>query len=511
MEDKKYSWQTFTGAGLLLLLLLVLFLPRMEISGDKYISMAVDANQYAKDQDEKAAKKTNADKRIKKYEKDTKDRKKKEKEFDKKIDKEDQDTLNGFQLGKWALTVGEDDLDFQGVTYVKGKKIKDSGVQNVFRWIGIATYLPAVLAIFGIVFLLILGKGSGVNLVVCGSVAALCSLFTTYFLPGMIWNKISSYVKEFSLIDDQVLVIKGVGKHTISLMMSEFSSWGYLAGIAIDLFLIVAGILFMTALRPKESAIDEDNPWDEMPEMALDGMGSSPYGLQNGDPNFGAPGGGSYGQQNGTPNFGAPGGGSYGQQNGAPNFGAPGGGSYGQQNGDPNFGAPGGGSYGQQNGAPNFGAPGGGSYGQANGLNGGGTPNPDDLSITLGFDGNPPNASLQRQVEQAKQQNPASPKGRLLGVAGQYAGFEMEFDAGEEIVFGRDPKHCKLLFEYSKVSRKHCGVRFDAASGKYQVTDYSSNGTLLSTGQSAKAGSYITADPGTILYLANKHEAIQLM
>ena len=102
------------------------------------------------------------------------------------------------------------------------------------------------------------------------------------------------------------------------------------------------------------------------------------------------------------------------------------------------------------------------------------------------------------------------PEGRITVVSGEHQGKTFTFRAGEEMILGRDPALSSIVFQYPKVSRRHCGIRFDAASGNYQVTDYSSNGTRLSNGAMVSAGSYTTIAPGTVIYLGNQHEAIQV-
>lgn len=118
---------------------------------------------------------------------------------------------------------------------------------------------------------------------------------------------------------------------------------------------------------------------------------------------------------------------------------------------------------------------------------------------------------LQGNINQIATQPAASfAKGVLCGVSGQYEGIEIEFETGEEIILGRDPRYCKLIFDYPKVSRKHCGVQFDAVSNMYRIIDYSSNGTKFADGSAVAAGSYTSVKPGTVIYLANSHEAFRL-
>lgn len=418
---KKFEWQIAAGAILLVLLIGNLFLPRMVISGDKYISVAMDVNEYAKEKDSKAAKKAGVDKTLKKYKEGSKARKSEAKKFDKEIDKKT-DRISGLRLGKWALTV-KSKLKFPGIKFEKGKEIKKSHVQNVFKLMGVMIYLPIFLAVFALAFMLIRRKDYGVLLLVSGIVSLICDAVMMFVIPGMIWSKVSSYIQSFTLISKDVLVVKGVGKYTIEKMVREFSSIGFFMELVLGILLVVAGILFMTVLKPAPEYELQDDAWDRNDwNLDMGGQGQVMNETRLSQEIHQAAAGAMMGQ---------------------------------------------------------------------------------DMSQVVM---NPAMNSATSPVV-----NPAiTPKGILRGIKGQYAGFEMEFDAGEEIVFGRDPRYCKLIFEYPKVSRRHCGVSYDASTGKYRVIDYSSNGTSFSNGQSAKAGSYTVVEPGTVIYLANNHEAIRL-
>lgn len=557
MERKKISWQEIVGMVLLLALCIPLFLPVMEISGDAYISAAVKVNEHAKEQDEKKAKEAGVPDMLKTYDKDTKERREKEKEYDKEIEK-NKDSISGFGLAKWGLTVKEhDELKLDGITLQKEKagdsskekdtekkqedgssedgeetedsgnavdggssedkggngdskgkkdeegtgngadskdgedagdsedskdeeddndsegkkdsesskekKIEDSGVAGVFKFMGVLLLLPAVLGIIGCVTAFIRRKGYGVWLIVSGTASAGAYLLIQYVLPGMIWDKSADYIEKFSLIDKGVLDMEDMGEYAISTMMHEFSSIGMLTGLILGCLLAVAGVLFMTVFKPAEQ--QEDDDWDfglppvgggVPPVNDMHGAGANMYAAGgNGDTYPGDGSGGMY----------APG-----SNDGMPY--AP----YGQE-----------GDFGSQNG---------------------------------GWDNQEAASGMEQMVTEAWQeeyvQMPQAPqvgnlpKGVLLGVAGQYRGAVVEVNPGEEVILGRDPKYCKLVFDYAKVSRKHCGIIFDASSGMYRVIDYSSNGTLLSNGQEAMAGSYITVPPGTVVYLANKHEGVEL-
>ena len=100
--------------------------------------------------------------------------------------------------------------------------------------------------------------------------------------------------------------------------------------------------------------------------------------------------------------------------------------------------------------------------------------------------------------------------GTIIGIAGEYAGMQIEIHAGEEIVLGRDPQYCMLVYSNKRVSRRQCGIRYNNVNGFYQAIDYSSSGTMLSDGSLLTTSEYTNLRPGTILYMAKGQEAIQL-
>lgn len=103
------------------------------------------------------------------------------------------------------------------------------------------------------------------------------------------------------------------------------------------------------------------------------------------------------------------------------------------------------------------------------------------------------------------------PFGILKGIRGEYANQTLEIHPGEEIVLGRDPQYCMLVFRNQGVSRRQCGIRYNGLNGYYQAIDYSSNGTTLSDGTLLTTSEYTSIKPGTVLYIANGSESLVLM
>lgn len=101
-------------------------------------------------------------------------------------------------------------------------------------------------------------------------------------------------------------------------------------------------------------------------------------------------------------------------------------------------------------------------------------------------------------------------KGQMMGMTGEYQGQCIEMMSGEEIILGRDPAHCMLIFQNMQIAPMQCGIRYDASSGFYYGVDYSGNGTYLVDGTILNSSQYIPIRPGTQLYLADGAEQFLL-
>lgn len=101
---------------------------------------------------------------------------------------------------------------------------------------------------------------------------------------------------------------------------------------------------------------------------------------------------------------------------------------------------------------------------------------------------------------------------KISGAAGKYEGASFDISDGSEVVFGRS-KEANIVFDQyeTDISRRHCTVRFDRATGKFAVTDFSTNGTYLEDGSMLKNGKTELLDRGTVIYLGkNKKNAFRL-
>ena len=463
MEGRKLNWQIVTGAGLLLLLVITLFLPRIDVTEVKYVDTAVKVNQHAKEQNKKKALEAGAEDAIKEFDVGGSERKDTLEEVRSRLGDKNVGSKSTLALAKWMLTVNKNDkMLFDVIQYDAAKKddVAKSGIKSSLRLNGILLLLPVAAALIVMILVLALRKMVAPGLIGVGALTVLSNLLIQFALPGMMWGKISKYIESAECMEGGLFDISGVGKYAISEISAAFSSWGSMLSLVLGIVLIVMGVLFLTAFRPK--AANDSDDW-KFSQENLDVFGD------NGGMN-----GGFAGDVN---NVGA----NRGFVGDINNVGANGG-----FGGDMN----------------NVGANGG-FAGDMNNVeaNGGFAGDMNNVGANGGFTGD----STSPYYFESPQ-----PEGRITVVSGEHQGKTFTFRAGEEMILGRDPALSSIVFQYPKVSRRHCGIRFDAASGNYQVTDYSSNGTRLSNGAMVSAGSYTAIAPGTVIYLGNQHEAIQV-
>lgn len=91
--------------------------------------------------------------------------------------------------------------------------------------------------------------------------------------------------------------------------------------------------------------------------------------------------------------------------------------------------------------------------------------------------------------------------GSMKCCRGMYEG--AEFPIQGEVIIGRDEAESNIVIKNSKISRKHCGVRFPSASGAYLVTDYSMNGVFYKNGQAFPKNEPVECTAGTIIVIAD--------
>lgn len=92
---------------------------------------------------------------------------------------------------------------------------------------------------------------------------------------------------------------------------------------------------------------------------------------------------------------------------------------------------------------------------------------------------------------------------KITGSAGVYRGKSFEIEDGCEIVFGRDPSVCNIIFSNSEIeiSRKHCSIKYIGISESFYVSVYSKNGVMYDGNHRIEAGSSAMLRKGTVISL----------
>ena len=100
----------------------------------------------------------------------------------------------------------------------------------------------------------------------------------------------------------------------------------------------------------------------------------------------------------------------------------------------------------------------------------------------------------------------------ILGVAGMYTGAKFPLQPDRPVLVGRDKTVVQIVFTEGaeKISRRHCSVMFNSKEQKYQVIDYSSNGTYVN-GSKLPTNVPVLVKRGTELALGNTKNVIRLL
>lgn len=99
--------------------------------------------------------------------------------------------------------------------------------------------------------------------------------------------------------------------------------------------------------------------------------------------------------------------------------------------------------------------------------------------------------------------------GKIRGICGIYAGYEIPLNGREIMVGSGSSAQVKIADQY--VSRNHCAIRFNPATGLYEIRDLSSNGVYLQNGVRLQHGVYSAVSRGTIIYIGSQAQQFKLM
>jgi hypothetical protein len=95
----------------------------------------------------------------------------------------------------------------------------------------------------------------------------------------------------------------------------------------------------------------------------------------------------------------------------------------------------------------------------------------------------------------------------LKGISGYYSGASIQLEE-QPWVLGRDRDASNLVFppDSGSISKRHCTIHYDSATGKVFLEDaWSSNGTFLASGVKLEPGRPYELRPGDKFYLADKN------
>ncbi len=82
---------------------------------------------------------------------------------------------------------------------------------------------------------------------------------------------------------------------------------------------------------------------------------------------------------------------------------------------------------------------------------------------------------------------------------------------GEEVFLGRDGSQCQIKMNDSKISKRHCGIRFNSATQSYFVYDCSKNGTMIDSKPMEKKEKWVKVKRDSLLWLVNEKHLVILM
>lgn len=103
------------------------------------------------------------------------------------------------------------------------------------------------------------------------------------------------------------------------------------------------------------------------------------------------------------------------------------------------------------------------------------------------------------------------PQGSILGIRGEYAGAVFPIQDGEQIMLGKNPVYCQILFDDAHISRIHCSVRYRGDMKVYDITDYSKNGIFREDGKRFPSQVTCQCRPGTIFTMEHGKQVFQLL
>lgn len=193
MEKKGFKWQIFLAALLLLMQSAVLLMPWLQITGDRFVSVAMEINREAEQIAAGKAREAGAYEVTDNYERGTSMREAKAKEYQQKADEAlhgRQDSIDGLHLAGWCLSSGAD-LAFEGIQVREGYSLRTSDIQMVLQIMGAMLFAPALMGLVVCSYMLLRRKTPRTLIFLDGAVTIGIGVAWLTVIPELLWEQSS--------------------------------------------------------------------------------------------------------------------------------------------------------------------------------------------------------------------------------------------------------------------------------------------------------------------------------
>ena len=100
--------------------------------------------------------------------------------------------------------------------------------------------------------------------------------------------------------------------------------------------------------------------------------------------------------------------------------------------------------------------------------------------------------------------------GAIVFVKGKLLGTILWIQCDKEITVGRNGATADVVINEARISRLHCGIRYNSETDNYSVIDYSTNGIFRSNGERIQAKDRICMSVGEEIRLGHSENIIRL-
>lgn len=252
MEKQGFKWQIFLGLALLACVIGCLFQPHMKVTGEQYLSLVMEVNRKAENENIDAARKFGTAEIVDTYQRGTSRRAEKSYAYQEEINEALQGrshSITGMELMIWCVT-NDGTINFRGIEMDPAKKIEWAHLEEIFRIMGILLIFPSILALISILVMLLRRKTQRFLMFLTGIVTIGINIAWLEVIPEMIWERVSDYIVAYDMINAEILQINGVGEYSIRMILQQFAAQGYYMNFVVGGVLIVVALLFWTVWRP---------------------------------------------------------------------------------------------------------------------------------------------------------------------------------------------------------------------------------------------------------------------